>query len=176
MAARARLRRPMLYLALSLALGAAFAWGIPGSVGWLPWTHHSPYFDTLTFPGGAEERAVGFVLAAASVAWCLRLHIASAREWRTLGLAWACVWIGGGAFMFFFLLIGAPSEASQFVANDGLLGGILAMTFMLLIGGPMLGAFCSHLLLPIALPLAWLSVMLLRWASGGTIAPRTAPA
>ena len=78
--------------------------------------------------------------------------------------------------MFFLLLIEAPSEASQFVADDGALAGILALAFTLLIGGPLLGALLSHLLLPLALPLAWLSVLLLRWASGGVVGPRAAPA
>jgi hypothetical protein len=166
---RAGLRHPWRFALVALALGPVFAWTIARATELLPWMRSPPEFRLLLVaPGdGFGEIGLSFSLTAFTVAWLLRRRIAQVARTGTIALAAGAAWLGGPFFMFFLLLAAAPDEVPRELAEEG--WGVLLWIPMALTSGLLLGAVFAPLLLPATLPLAWLSVLLLRWASGGLV-------
>jgi len=162
-AARSGVRRPALLCLVALALGPAWA-AVLGLASRIVFALDLPLIHVLMFlPGlglfGWNALALG--LASAMIAWHLRDRIAVARgepAWRVAATG---------------VLLGAPVGAwclatlltLRNVQEEGwasLL--VLAMAAWL---GPILGWTVALVSMPLSLPLAWLSVLLLRVASGG---------
>ncbi len=114
---------------------------------------------------------MAFALTSTCVAWLLRGLIARAQAASALWISACSTWLGGGFFMLFFMLCLMPGEFQREFIDEGL-GGSIAQALRGCLSGVILGVIFSSLFLPITLPLGWVSILLLRRASGGLAAPR----
>lgn len=162
---RTNLRHPVRFLLSAACLGTAF-WALMGLGSRLSYTPNSPEMEMFV-PDPHLVILTSLVLSSMSVAWLLRAPIAHADLGSAVRLSLASSVLGGALYMLFFF--GGALVFNE-EASVGL-GTILAGT----IGSVLLGAVFSLFFLPVTFPLGWVSILLLRRASGGLLeapAPR----
>lgn len=154
---RTNLRHPVRFLLSAACLGTAF-WALMGLGSRLSYALNSPEMKMFVLDPDPVI-LTSFVLTSMSVAWLLRAPIAHADLGSAVRLSLASSVLGGALYMLFFF-VGALVFKEE--ASEGL-GTILLGT----ISGVLLGAVFSLGFLPVTLPLGWVSILLLRRASGG---------
>jgi len=163
------LRHPWRFSLVAACLGVLFSFALH----WWAQLAWGSFPELGLFIADGVLGAILFAATASCVAYLLRRRIAESRGTAALGLSVVCTWIGGGVYMLFLMTYALARDLVLEGAAEEWAGWL--ETSVVLIMAPMLGMVFATLLVPVAVPLAWASILLLREAGGGLVRGEHAP-